>query len=178
MKATEVTAVLAESNGSLLPAGLWRDSLHLPIHRDQLPGPTLGNEYGKTLLFIFLVLSCSGDATFCPVILVTCGSFYLEMATSEQETAVSKQVGERKFDCVLCSAVSNIPRLLPCTHTNCMNCLQRLDADRKPGRCRQPVQWLEFYCVRVKCSETSFSIYNPCLNSELSQTTCCVTPNG
>ena len=27
MKATEVTAGLAESNGSLLP-GLWRDSLH------------------------------------------------------------------------------------------------------------------------------------------------------
>ena len=28
MKATEVTAGLAESNGSLLP-GLWRDSLHV-----------------------------------------------------------------------------------------------------------------------------------------------------
>ena len=32
MKATEVTAGLAESNGSLLP-GLWRDS---SVHRDQL----------------------------------------------------------------------------------------------------------------------------------------------
>jgi len=28
VKATEVTAGLAESNGSLLP-GLWRDSLHI-----------------------------------------------------------------------------------------------------------------------------------------------------
>jgi len=55
MKATEVTAGLAESNGSLLP-GLWRDSLHvtcgLPAFTPgSAPGPTLGNEYGKTLPF-------------------------------------------------------------------------------------------------------------------------------
>ena len=57
MKATEVTAVLAESNGSLL-RGLWRDSLHVtcgltactPV---SAPGPTLGNEYAKTLPFTF-----------------------------------------------------------------------------------------------------------------------------
>ena len=53
MKATEVTAGLAESNGSLLP-GLWRDSLHVTCRLTactpgSAPGPTLGNEYGKTL---------------------------------------------------------------------------------------------------------------------------------
>ena len=53
MKATEVTAGLAESNGSLLP-GLWRDSLHVicgltACTPGSAPGPLLGNEYGKTL---------------------------------------------------------------------------------------------------------------------------------
>ena len=53
MKATEVTAGLAESNGGLLP-GLWRDSLHVTCGLTactlgSAPGPTLGNEYGKTL---------------------------------------------------------------------------------------------------------------------------------
>ena len=53
MKATEVTAGLAESSGSLLP-GLWRDSLHVTCGLTactpgSAPGPTLGNEYGKTL---------------------------------------------------------------------------------------------------------------------------------
>ena len=56
MKATEVTAGLAESNGSLLP-GLWRDSLHVTCGLTactpgSAPGPTLGNEYGKTLPFL------------------------------------------------------------------------------------------------------------------------------
>ena len=55
MKATEVAAVLAESNASLLP-GLWRDSLHVTCGLTactpgSAPGPTLGNEYGKTLPF-------------------------------------------------------------------------------------------------------------------------------
>jgi len=45
--------VLAESNGSLLP-GLWRDSLHVTCGLTtctpgSAQGPTLGNEYGKTL---------------------------------------------------------------------------------------------------------------------------------
>ena len=49
----EVTAGLAESNGSLLP-GLWRDSLHVTCGLTactpgSAPGPTLGNEYRKTL---------------------------------------------------------------------------------------------------------------------------------
>jgi len=53
VKATEVTAGLAESNGSLLPR-LWRDSLHVTCGLTactpgSAPGPTLGNEYGKTL---------------------------------------------------------------------------------------------------------------------------------
>ena len=53
MKATKVNAGLAESNGSLLP-GLWRDSLHVTCGLTactpgSAPGPTLGNEYGKTL---------------------------------------------------------------------------------------------------------------------------------
>ena len=58
VKATEVTAGLADSNGSLLP-GLWRDSLHVTCGLTactpgSAPGPTLGNEYGKTLpLHIF-----------------------------------------------------------------------------------------------------------------------------
>jgi len=48
------TAGLTESNGSLLP-GLWRDSLHVTCGLTactpgSAPGPTLGNEYGKTLL--------------------------------------------------------------------------------------------------------------------------------
>ena len=52
MKATEVTAGLAENNGSLLP-GLWRDSLHVicgltACTPGSAPGPTLGNECGKT----------------------------------------------------------------------------------------------------------------------------------
>jgi len=52
----EVTAGLAESNGSLLP-GLWRDSLHVTCGLTactpgSAPGPTLGNENGKTLPYL------------------------------------------------------------------------------------------------------------------------------
>jgi len=55
VKATEVTAGLAESNGSLLP-GIWLDSLNVTCRLTactpgSTPGPTLGNEYGKTLPF-------------------------------------------------------------------------------------------------------------------------------
>ena len=54
MKVTKVT--LAESNSSLLP-DLWRDSLHITCGLTactpgSAPGPTLGNEYGKTLPFL------------------------------------------------------------------------------------------------------------------------------
>ena len=59
MKATEVTAGPAESNGSLLP-GSWRDSLHVTrgltaCTPGSAPGPTLGNEYGKTLPFYLYI---------------------------------------------------------------------------------------------------------------------------
>ena len=55
MTATEVTAGLPESNGSLLP-GLLRDSLHVTCGLTactpgSAPGPTLGNEYGKLYFF-------------------------------------------------------------------------------------------------------------------------------
>ena len=61
MKATEVTAGLAESNGSLLP-GLWRDSLHVTCGLTactpgSAPGPTLGNEYRKTIPFYHKVVT-------------------------------------------------------------------------------------------------------------------------
>jgi len=64
VKATEVTAGLAESNGSLL-AGLWRDSLHVTCGLTactpgSAPGPTLGNEYGKTLPLPYPPLEGSG----------------------------------------------------------------------------------------------------------------------
>jgi len=56
VKATEVTVGLAESNGSLLPGLGWRDSLHVTCGLNactpgSAPGPTLGNEYRKTLPF-------------------------------------------------------------------------------------------------------------------------------
>jgi len=68
VKATEVTAGLAESNGSLL-LGLWRDSLHVTCGLTartpgSAPGPTLGNEYGKTLPFTFFTLLASPVQTY------------------------------------------------------------------------------------------------------------------
>ena len=53
VRATKVNAGLAESNGRLL-LGIWRDSLHVTCGLTactpgSAPGPTLGNEYGKTL---------------------------------------------------------------------------------------------------------------------------------
>ena len=55
MNATKVNAGPAESNGRLL-LGIWRDSLHVTCGLTaytpgSAPGPTLGNEYGKTLPF-------------------------------------------------------------------------------------------------------------------------------
>ena len=62
MKATEVTAGLTESNGSLLP-GLWCDSLHVTCGLTactpgSAPGSTLGNEYRKTLPFLASTVHC------------------------------------------------------------------------------------------------------------------------
>ena len=58
MNATKVNAGPAESNGKLL-LGIWRDSLHVTCGLTactpgSAPGPTLSNEYGKTLPFYFL----------------------------------------------------------------------------------------------------------------------------
>jgi len=55
VKATEVTAGLAGSNGSLVP-GLWRDSIHVTCGLTactpgSAPGPTLGNECEKNFAF-------------------------------------------------------------------------------------------------------------------------------
>ena len=56
VKATKVNAGLAESSGRLL-LGIWRDSLHVTCGLTactpgSTPGPTLGNEYGKTLIYV------------------------------------------------------------------------------------------------------------------------------
>jgi len=66
VKATEVTAGLAESNGSLLP-GLWRDSLHVTCGLTactpgSAPGPTLVNEYGKKFTLLLPDNCLSSDA--------------------------------------------------------------------------------------------------------------------
>jgi len=71
VKATEVTAGPAESNGSLLP-GIWRDSLHVTCRLTactpgSAPGPTLGNEYGKTLPFYDMLM----HVWLCPVVVHT-----------------------------------------------------------------------------------------------------------
>jgi len=55
VKAAKVNAGLAESSGKLLP-GLWRELLYVTCGLTactpgSAPGPTLGNEYGKTLPF-------------------------------------------------------------------------------------------------------------------------------
>jgi len=55
VNATGVTAGPAESNGRLL-LSKWRDSHHVTCGLTactpgSAPGPTLGNEYGKTLPF-------------------------------------------------------------------------------------------------------------------------------
>ena len=62
VKATKVNAGLAESNGRLL-LGIWRDSLHVTCGLTagtpgSAPGPTLGNEYRKTLPFKCLLTFC------------------------------------------------------------------------------------------------------------------------
>ena len=64
MKATKVNAGLADSNGRLL-LGIWRDSLHVSCGLTactpgSAPGPTLGNEYGKTLPLPFLIRTQQG----------------------------------------------------------------------------------------------------------------------
>ena len=64
MNATKVNAGPAESNGRLL-LGIWRDSLHVTCGLTactpgSAQGPTLGNEYGKTLPFYWSSLLVPG----------------------------------------------------------------------------------------------------------------------
>ena len=66
MNATGVTAGPAESNGSLL-LGIWRDSLHVTCGLTactpgSAPDPTLGNEYGKTLPYLYSVGQVEGSS--------------------------------------------------------------------------------------------------------------------
>jgi len=82
----EVTAGLAESNGSLLP-GLWHDSLHVTCGLTactpgSAPGPTLGNEYGKTLplLYLKLVSTVINKQLQSHLIILSC-PHYLAMAS-------------------------------------------------------------------------------------------------
>jgi len=70
VKATEVTAGLAESNGSLL-LGIWRDSLHVTCGLTactpgSAPSPTLGNEYGKTFTFLSPTVAQPHGTLFLP----------------------------------------------------------------------------------------------------------------
>ena len=89
MNATEVTAGLAESNGSLLP-GLWRDTLHVTCGltactSGSAPGPTLGNEYGKTLLLLYHWKACDQNCSLRnPVLFMCCVKplHYQELATT------------------------------------------------------------------------------------------------
>jgi len=56
VKATEVIAGLAESNGSLPPGGSLKVTCGLTACiPGSAPDPTLVNEYGKTLLLLALV---------------------------------------------------------------------------------------------------------------------------
>jgi len=69
VRATKVNAGLAESNGRLL-LGIWRDSLHVTCGLTactpgSAPGPTLVNEYGKTLL------SFNVPSGACPTLLIS-----------------------------------------------------------------------------------------------------------
>ena len=117
MKATEVTAGLAESNGSLLP-GLWCDSLHVTCGLTactpgSAPGPTLGNEYGKTLPFTSLY-SCLVVGLQCRMADLHGYPFF------ERVTAVSDIVG---IDVL---PVEKFPRL-----TGWMSAMQRQEFVKK-----------------------------------------------
>ena len=76
------------------------------------------------------------------------------MAIPQQEAAVTKHIGQLKFDCVLCSEVYKNPRLLPCSHTYCLKCLERLGADLKPGHYHQRYYLVKICGIWVGCSET------------------------
>jgi len=102
VKATEVTAGLAESNGSLLP-GLWRDSLHVTCGLTactpgSAPGPTLVNDYGKTLPLPFTCFSWhhqlrTGGFCRCRLLLPVCPCWQLPAHLDKgEETGVLSSV--------------------------------------------------------------------------------------
>jgi len=78
---------LAESNGRLL-LGIWRDSLHVTRGLNactpgSAPGPTLGNEYGKTLPLIYndddrALYDLNADCTITSLLL--CDTAYLSVS--------------------------------------------------------------------------------------------------
>ena len=56
VKATEATAGLAEGNGSLLPGECLKVTCGLTARTPgSAPGPTLGNEYGKTYRYTIIL---------------------------------------------------------------------------------------------------------------------------
>ena len=76
MKATEVTAGLAESNGSLLP-GLWRDSLHVTCGLTACTpgissGPNARRRVSENFTFylqgVFLVFYCWSFSALTPLV--------------------------------------------------------------------------------------------------------------
>jgi len=86
VKSTEVTAGLAESNGSLLP-GIWRDSFHVTCGLTactpgSAPGPMLGNEYGKTLPFLIVSTKCTTHSELLVIGRTVLGSDF-QVATTE-----------------------------------------------------------------------------------------------
>ena len=87
----EVTAGLADSNGSLLP-GRWRDSLHVTCGLTactpgSAPGPTLGNEYGKTLRFYAFATFAAVPAGFAVLSLTALLSVSLLIRQTLSKTA-------------------------------------------------------------------------------------------
>ena len=86
VNATEVTAGLAESNGSLL-LGLWRDSLHvicrLAVHPEQLRAQRSVTSMGKLYLFSSHVWGREGSGD--------CGRVAIEIKVEYQNQASTER---------------------------------------------------------------------------------------
>jgi len=100
VKAAEVTAGLAESNGSL-PPGLWYDSLYVicgltACTPGSAPGPTLGNDYGRTLPLParngFVYVFCSSYEVWTTSVAPACCSLSPEPVGFQSEASVNSQV--------------------------------------------------------------------------------------
>ena len=83
---------MAESNGRLL-LGIWRDSLHVTCGLTactpgSAPGPTLGNEYGKTLPFFtlsFPILNASVVSQTRYTALCKCPVYFLSQSQTQKK---------------------------------------------------------------------------------------------